>query len=132
LFAETNHRIYSFVVTLLPASGDADEVFQRTSVILWRKFSEFRPGTDFVSWACRVAHLEALNYLRARQRDRLLFDEPLGAVRLPARGVGASQGPDDLRELAGRGEGPRRGRSPAISLRASLASPLTPSWESRH
>jgi RNA polymerase sigma-70 factor (ECF subfamily) len=85
LFAETNHRIYSFVVTLLPASGDADEVFQRPSVILWRKFSEFRPGTDFVSWACRVAHLEALNYLRARQRDRLLFDEPLGAVRLPAR-----------------------------------------------
>ncbi len=77
LFAETNHRIYGFIVTLLPHPGEADDVFQRTSVVLWRKFAEFRPGTDFVRWACRVAQLEVMNHRRAARRDRLQFDEPL-------------------------------------------------------
>src|SRR5262245_9682792 len=77
LFAESNHRIYAFIVTLLPGPGAADDVFQRTSVVLWRKFAEFRPGTDFVSWACRIAQLEVMNDRRSRQRDRLQFDERL-------------------------------------------------------
>jgi RNA polymerase sigma-70 factor (ECF subfamily) len=79
LFAETNHRIYAFIVTLLPGPGEADDVFQRTSVVLWRKFAEFRPetGTDFVRWACRIAQLEVMNHRRSRQRDRLQFDDRL-------------------------------------------------------
>jgi RNA polymerase sigma-70 factor (ECF subfamily) len=91
LFAETNHRVYAFIVTLLPSPGDADDVFQKTSIVLWRKFSGFQPGTDFVRWACRIAQLEVMNYLRARHRDRLLFDEELVArladQRLEAEGL---------------------------------------------
>jgi RNA polymerase sigma-70 factor (ECF subfamily) len=53
---------------MLPNRTDAEEVFQQTSLLLWRKWDEFEPGTDFVSWACTVAHFEVLNYIRRADR----------------------------------------------------------------
>lgn len=76
-FAETNHRIHAFISTLLPHRADADDVFQKTSVILWRKFGEFDPATDFVAWACRVAHFEVHNFLRVERRRPVIFDDAL-------------------------------------------------------
>ncbi len=76
-FAETNHRIHAFIATLLPHRADADDVFQKTSVILWRKFGEFDPATDFVAWACRVAQLEVHNFHRVERRRPVVFDDAL-------------------------------------------------------
>lgn len=77
LFAAQNHRVYAFIRTLIPNSADADEVFQRTSLVLWRKFADFQPDTDFVRWACQIAKFEALSLRRTLRRDRLIFDESL-------------------------------------------------------
>ncbi|MCG8587082.1 MAG: sigma-70 family RNA polymerase sigma factor [Pirellulales bacterium] len=77
LFAETNHRIYAFVTTLVPHHADADDVFQQTSVVLWRKFADFDPTTDFVAWACRVAHFEVMNFRRTSGRRAVVFDDQL-------------------------------------------------------
>ncbi len=79
-FAETNHRIYAFVSTLVPHRADADEVFQQTSIVLWRKFGEFDPATDFVAWACRVAQFEVLNFRRVERRRPVTFDDALLAT----------------------------------------------------
>jgi RNA polymerase sigma-70 factor, ECF subfamily len=68
-------RVFAFVLTLLPNYADAEEVLQRTSVVLWHKFDEFEPVGDFVRWACGVAHLETLAFLRLRRRERLVFGE---------------------------------------------------------
>jgi RNA polymerase sigma-70 factor, ECF subfamily len=68
-FVRSQDRIYAYVVTLLPNRADAEEVFQQTSLVLWKKWQQFDPDRDFVRWACGVAHLEVANFLR-KHRDR--------------------------------------------------------------
>lgn len=86
LFAQNQYEIHGFILVLVPNWADADDVMQSTSIVLWRKFSEFQPGTDFVAWACQIARWEISNFRRVKGRSRLLFDdsllESLGEVRL--------------------------------------------------
>ena len=77
LFAKSQYEIHSFVLTLVPNRADADDVMQTTSIVLWRKFDQFVPGTNFVTWACQVARLEVQNFRRVKGRDRLVFDDDL-------------------------------------------------------
>jgi RNA polymerase sigma-70 factor (ECF subfamily) len=66
-FVRSQDRIYAYVATLLVNRADAEEVFQETSLILWKKWREFDPARDFVRWACGIAYLEVRNFLRKRQ-----------------------------------------------------------------
>jgi RNA polymerase sigma-70 factor (ECF subfamily) len=81
-FVRTQHRIYAYVATLLPNRADAEEVFQQTSLILWKKWQQFDASCDFVRWACGMAHLEVRNFLRKHMdRGRVyLGDEVLAEV----------------------------------------------------
>jgi RNA polymerase sigma-70 factor, ECF subfamily len=74
LFMESERRIYAFIVSVLPNLTDADDVLQETSLILWKKFEQFQPGTDFVAWACRTAQYEVLKFYEKQGRSRLKFD----------------------------------------------------------
>ena len=86
LFAQSQYEIHGFVLTLVPNRADADDVMQTTSIVLWRKFDQFTPGTNFVAWACQIARLEVQNFRRVKGRDRLIFDDSLlqslGSLRL--------------------------------------------------
>jgi RNA polymerase sigma-70 factor, ECF subfamily len=73
LFAEHREEVFRFILSILPHQADAEDVFQRTSVVLWRKFADFTPGTSFFRWAARVAQLEVLDYCKKRGRDRIGF-----------------------------------------------------------
>lgn len=77
LFSQHESLIRGFLLTLLPSRSECDDLFQRTSIILWRKFDSYQPGTDFGAWACQIAKLEVRNYLRIRSRDKLHFSESL-------------------------------------------------------
>ena len=57
--------------------ADAEDVFQRTSIILWEKTAEFDIERNFFSWACGIAYYEICNFLRVQNRDRLYFDVDL-------------------------------------------------------
>jgi RNA polymerase sigma-70 factor (ECF subfamily) len=75
-------RVHRFVLGLVPSPNDADDILQDTNLFLWREFHRFRPGTDFVAWACSVAFHEVLAWRKRRKRDRLVFTEEfLTAVR---------------------------------------------------
>ncbi|MEK6235723.1 MAG: sigma-70 family RNA polymerase sigma factor [Planctomycetales bacterium] len=76
-FVANRHRIYGYIMRILPHPADAEDVFQRTSLILWRKMSEFDPDGDFFFWACGVAFYETRNFIRVQSRDRLYFDPEL-------------------------------------------------------
>ena len=81
LFMENERRIYGFIASLLPNLVDADDILQETSLVLWQKFDQFRIGTDFVAWACRVAQLQVLKFYEKQGRSRLRFDlETLEAI----------------------------------------------------
>ena len=77
LFAAHDRGIYKYVLTLLANANDTQEVFQETSVTLWQKFDEYRPGSNFFAWACRVAYFEVLRFRQTHRRDRLRFGDDL-------------------------------------------------------
>jgi RNA polymerase sigma-70 factor (ECF subfamily) len=77
-FVRSQDRIYAYVATLLPNRADAEEVFQQTSLILWKKWQEFDLTRDFVRWACGIAYLEVRNFLRKhRSAGRVGFSEQI-------------------------------------------------------
>lgn len=77
LFVSHESRLRGFLQALLPSWEDVDDVLQETSLVAWRKFAQFEPGTDFMAWAATIARFEARRHARARARDRLVFGEDL-------------------------------------------------------
>jgi len=75
LFGLNQGRVFAYIATLLPCWADAEEVLQRTSIVLWRKFDQFDLSTNFVSWAYAVAYREALKYMKQEGRLRQVFKE---------------------------------------------------------
>ena len=74
-------RLRAFILSLVPRWSDAEEIAQRCSIILWKKFDTFRPGTSYFAWACQVARLEVKEYRKSAGRHRALFsDEFVDAV----------------------------------------------------
>ena len=70
-------QLLGYIFTLVRNMDDAEDLLQQTNLILWRKFDEYQPGTDFIRWACHVAHLQVLTFLRRKRRDPLHCDEQL-------------------------------------------------------
>lgn len=87
---QTRHqrRVFSYIMTLLPNWNDAEEVLQETSLVLWRKFSDFQPGTSFVSWANRVAYFEVQKFRQRQKRaDRVFGDELIDVLAAQSEGM---------------------------------------------
>ncbi len=76
-FSGVHNRLRAYLRQLLPTRFDVDEVLQNTSLVLWNKFDQFDPDTNFYHWACVVAKFEVLRYRRKMARDRHVFSEDL-------------------------------------------------------
>lgn len=70
-------RIRNFIQSLVSNREDAEDIFQRTSVVLWKKFDQYEPGTSFASWAMRVAYFEICDYRKKIARARVTFSQDL-------------------------------------------------------
>jgi RNA polymerase sigma-70 factor, ECF subfamily len=75
LFFEHEHRLAAFIASLLPNLADAEDLQQEVATVLWAKFGEFRPGSNFFAWACQVAKYKVLEHCRKAQRGALLFSD---------------------------------------------------------
>jgi RNA polymerase sigma-70 factor, ECF subfamily len=67
----------AYLRQVLPGWEDVDEVLQETCLVLWKKFEQFDPDTNFTAWACVVAKFQVLKYKRKKARDRHVFSEEL-------------------------------------------------------
>ncbi len=74
-FAHYEPDLRRFIRSLLPSATDADDVLQQTALVIWRKFDQYDPETNFMKWACVIARFESLAYRRKMARDRLVFRE---------------------------------------------------------
>jgi RNA polymerase sigma-70 factor (ECF subfamily) len=90
--------IYSFVRNL----DDADDLFQQTSLALWKKFEQYDPSRSFVAWSFGVARFEVSNFLRTRSRDRLYFSDELSLLLIEAHEqVEADRAEEQVAALSG-------------------------------
>ncbi len=67
-------RLQYYVMALAPTANDAAEVLQETSLILWKRFGCFEPGTNFFAWACKIARLQTLKLRERQSRSAQLFE----------------------------------------------------------
>jgi RNA polymerase sigma-70 factor (ECF subfamily) len=84
LLATCQRKVFVYAMALLHNPTDAEEVLQETNLVLWRKFDQYQPGTDFGQWACRIAHYEVLKFREKQGRVRLFSSEFIEALAAEA------------------------------------------------
>ncbi len=99
LYSRDRDRLFGYIYALLPHQADAEDVFQRSSLLLWNKFSLYDPERPFLPWACSLAHYEVRNFVRSANRDRLQFDEELIEKLADAKTHQVDQGDERLDAL---------------------------------
>jgi RNA polymerase sigma-70 factor, ECF subfamily len=77
LFNGHRRQILVYLASLLPSQSDVDDVFQETSMVLWREFHEFKPGTNFAAWACSIAFNRVRAWRSRRNREQLIFSDTM-------------------------------------------------------
>jgi RNA polymerase sigma-70 factor, ECF subfamily len=94
-----HHRqLFGYIYALVRNLEDTDDLYQQTTLVLWKKFNEFQPGTNFGAWACRVARFEVLNFLQERRHARVTFDDDVLHALADAESSDAAS--DDSRQQA--------------------------------
>jgi RNA polymerase sigma-70 factor, ECF subfamily len=76
-FVAAQAQVYGYIAALLPNRADADDLFQQTSLVLWRKRDQYDSSREFLSWAIGIAHYEIRNFLRRADRRGAHLSEPL-------------------------------------------------------
>ena len=82
LFVRHQQEIYAYILTLVPHVHDADDLFQDGMVVMWQKFDQFQPGTNFAAWGVQIMRFEILDYRRnlARNKQVLMEDSLFEAL----------------------------------------------------
>ncbi len=64
LLAHNERDMAAYVHSLVNRREDAEDILQEAKIVMWRKFSDFEPGTHFKAWAKKIALGLILNYRR--------------------------------------------------------------------
>ena len=75
LFVRHEARIYGYIRSLVRHRTDAEDVLQETASVLWHKFHEFQPGSNFLAWAMSVARFQVQYFRRQGKHNVLKFTE---------------------------------------------------------
>jgi RNA polymerase sigma-70 factor (ECF subfamily) len=95
---QSQTRLYGYIHSLVRDLNDADDLFQQTSLILWKKFDDYDPRRSFFSWACGIARFEVANFVRSRSRQRLYFSDDLSLLLIEAQAEMSNEEGADRRD----------------------------------
>jgi RNA polymerase sigma-70 factor, ECF subfamily len=68
LYSGCESQLRAYLMTLLGNRTDVEDVFQETTVALWRSFDDFNPDTSFMCWAKQIAFHRVLQFRVQKQR----------------------------------------------------------------
>lgn len=77
LYETDKNRLYAYIFAFVLDHAAADDIFQETSLILWREFAQFELGTNFSKWANGIAFNSIRNFLRVGKKYALDLDDDL-------------------------------------------------------
>ena len=77
LLVANQSRIFSYVYSLVHNRQATQDIMQEVSTVLWRKFDQFKPGTDFGAWGKRVARYTVFEWRRQQARLPFPMDDDL-------------------------------------------------------
>ena len=76
-FIAQRHSLNAFIYGMIRDSSVADDIFQETSMTLWREFSNFELGSNFSKWANGIAFNRVRVYRRKNKNYSLGLSEDL-------------------------------------------------------
>ena len=74
LVLSNQRRIHAYILSLVIHPYDADDILQDTLAVMWEKFDEFQPGTNFLAWGKSIARFKVMNYLKKSKSTKLHFN----------------------------------------------------------
>lgn len=77
LLMKNQKAIYAYILSMVHNFSDADDIMQETMALMWERFEQFKPGTNFGAWGVKVARYKTLTYLKKNKRTEEVFDESL-------------------------------------------------------
>ena len=77
LIALHQSRLYGYVFALVHDMDVADDLYQQTAMVAWRKFDQYESDTNFGAWICRIAQFELLTYRQKSGRQSVVFSDQL-------------------------------------------------------
>jgi RNA polymerase sigma-70 factor, ECF subfamily len=75
LFVQHEARIYGLIRSLVTQKADAEDVFQETAAVLWQKFAEYQPGSNFAAWAFNIARFQVRSFYHQKKRNAVQMSE---------------------------------------------------------
>lgn len=75
LLVPNQKKIYAFIRYLVPSRTDADDILQDTLAEMWTKFSEYKDGTNFVSWGLTIAKYKVMSFTSKKRSLNAHFSE---------------------------------------------------------
>ena len=75
LFVRHQQEIYAYILTLVPHVHDADDLFQDGMIVMWQKFDQFQPGTNFTAWCVQIMRFQILEYRRNLAHNKQILIE---------------------------------------------------------
>jgi len=73
LYSSYQSRIYGYIMSAIVDWNQADDILQETMSVLWNKFDQYVIGTDFLSWALKVAHFQVLCHIKKQKIQNKYF-----------------------------------------------------------
>lgn len=77
ILTQSQRALYLFILPMVGSPADAEEVLQETNVVIWNKWSQFDPGTNFLAWGRTIARLEVFRFRRHRHHRLTLPGDDL-------------------------------------------------------
>jgi len=73
LVSANRGRVFGYIYAMLHNMADAEDIYQQTTVLMWQKFDEFEPDTNFGNWALKIAFYTIKNFQRSQHRSKVFF-----------------------------------------------------------
>ncbi len=75
--ASIQRQLFGYIFALLRNLDDAQEVYQQTCLVMWRKYDAFAGRSSFATWACGIARYKVAEFRRQQRRHQAHFSSAL-------------------------------------------------------
>ena len=69
------NRLQAYIFTLTADREATSDILQAVNLVIWRKASDFIPGSNFTAWAFQICRYQVMAYRQKMARERVLFSE---------------------------------------------------------
>ncbi len=77
LLGQVQPDLRRYIYSLCHNMADTEDVFQETSLALWRKFESYDSSQPFLNWAFRFAYYEVMKLRDKDKKRKVLSEETL-------------------------------------------------------